>query len=1011
MSTFHAYTTFKRPGLHVWREDTNTRHYLNPTNPLTGPGWVEFKYDFEPSISNPVRFMLFELKEDGKPGAWEKNEHQRTLPRDANGNFADDVWFSQDSGRVLLSDPKSAALQAPLRIHLISRARYRPSQLYVWNPEAGTNRRVDQTGEDQLGPFFDVQLQGTEQRFFLFKFIRRPDPQSEIKDFEPDRANRFWCAADGAEIWTHSEAPEVTTALPAKKRLRVHYRQEFPETPLLHYGQHNAEASADAAGVAEASNCIRFDVELYTGLDYGFKFHNPPLPNQRDWELGYATRNVRITGDTEFWTLEGDSNLFTALPSPNRQLELTVSAKPPFSKLGSNLFAHVWVNRARGPIQTNVPVDAQGRVSIATYADVTTSARFHDDRGNWETCDRHAAKLEANGASALQRFVVLERSPLLASAPPADLFKNPPFRIRRPGAYEENGAIHFIVHAPGAGRARVIGEWTSGTKRAAEMRCTEDGAYWWARVPVTEILSASGKADYHGMEYKFLFNDADEFQDPAAGWMPDSWNKGPSWLINHSNFQWTDENWRRPGWDYLNIYQIHVARFTNRHQNEPPLRRVAREIDSQAGYLRDLGVTAILLLPLNEVGTQNSWGYDPAFFYAIEHSYGGPDALKELVDACHRRGLAVLIDVVFNHAGSTDNILWQVAQESFFDGDTAWGAMINYDHPQCRHFFAQNLVYLAKEFHIDGFRLDHTATITHSNVWDPWSGFVRKQGSGGGWEFLHAIRNALHTEVDPRCMLMAEHLPNEWALTNYGGPMDTQWCDDFHDRMVEACKRQFGMSRLAEAFRLSHTSCQQWYNVTNYPESHDEVGNVRDRVTFVAGWGQGYRMSKVAATATLLSRGIPMFFMGAESGEDKQFEFGSSASLDLDLYQSDRDKRQIREWWRTLSRLRVGNAALSGPSPLDVRFAEGQLLAFTRGDRPDYFVVLNFGGWSGFQPLSQLNLPDGTFRELWNSTWPAFAVGGEKEDEHTNWGRDARITRGDWLHVPDYGAVVLERVG
>ena len=358
------------------------------------------------------------------------------------------------------------------------------------------------------------------------------------------------------------------------------------------------------------------------------------------------------------------------------------------------------------------------------------------------------------------------------------------------------------------------------------------------------------------------------------------------------------------GWEHLNVYQIHVRRFSNRFSEEAPLRRVAREIDREGGYLRELGVTAILVMPLNEVGTENSWGYDPAYFYAIENSYGGPDALKELVDTCHRNGLAVLVDVVFNHAGSTDNILWSIARDSFFDGDTRWGAMINFDQPQCRHFFAQNLVYLAREYHLDGFRLDHTATIVHSGAWDPWSGFVRELGSGGGWDFLHAIRKALREEVDARCILMAEHLPNEWALTNFGGPMDTQWCDDFHDRMVDACRRQLGMSRLAEAFKLSHTECNEWYNVTNYAESHDEVGNVRDRIAYVAGWGQGFRMAKVAAAGTLLSRGIPMAFMGAEAGEDKQFEFGSSATLDLDGYLADPDRGRIRAWWRVLSDLR-----------------------------------------------------------------------------------------------------------
>ncbi len=292
---------------------------------------------------------------------------------------------------------------------------------------------------------------------------------------------------------------------------------------------------------------------------------------------------------------------------------------------------------------------------------------------------------------------MLERPPLLAAEPPGALFQDPPFNIRRPGAYAENGNIHFVVHAPTAARLRVIGSWTNWEQKALEMRSTSDGAYWWARVPIQDLQASLGRNDYHGVEYQFLFNDSEKLQDPAAGWMKSSWNQDVSKLVQSDKFAWGDAAWHRPGWDYLNVYQLHVSRFSNRFPAEAPLRRVAREIDTQGGYLRELGVTAILVMPVNEVGSQNSWGYDPAFFYAIENDYGGPDALKELVDTCHRHGLAVLTDVVFNHAGSTDNILWAIARESYFDGDTQWGAMINFDHPQCRHFFAQNLVYLARE--------------------------------------------------------------------------------------------------------------------------------------------------------------------------------------------------------------------------------------------------------------------------------------------------------------------------
>ena len=120
-------------------------------------------------------------------------------------------------------------------------------------------------------------------------------------------------------------------------------------------------------------------------------------------------------------------------------------------------------------------------------------------------------------------------------------------------------------------------------------------------------------------------------------------------------------------------------------------------------------------MPVNEFAGDDSWGYNPAFFYAVESAYGGPESLKRLVDVCHEHGIAVLVDVVFNHAGTSDNALWSVARDSFFKGDTAWGALINFAHPQAGHFFEQNLRFLIKHYHVDGFRFDHTWTIRYSD--------------------------------------------------------------------------------------------------------------------------------------------------------------------------------------------------------------------------------------------------------------------------------------------------------
>jgi hypothetical protein len=149
--------------------------------------------------------------------------------------------------------------------------------------------------------------------------------------------------------------------------------------------------------------------------------------------------------------------------------------------------------------------------------------------------------------------------------------------------------------------------------------------------------------------------------------------------------------------------------------------------------------------------------------------------------------------------------------------------------------------------------------------------------------------------------------------------------------------------------------------------------------------------------------------MGLESGEDKQFNFGSARQLDIKKYLGDPDRERIRAWWRELGWLHR-NPSIKGPSPLDVRFADGQMLAFTRGQNGDFFVLLNFGGWSGYKSLAELNLPWGEYRELYNSTWPVFKIHAEREGEHTNGGRSARLHGGHALHIPDYGAVILEKV-
>ena len=1004
---FHALSSYERPGLHVWRPATNVRRFIAPTGDSPDEnGWFRFECRLDASSKAEVHFKLYDRDVDDSPSTrWEPSEHNRVVPRSGSRTLPECVWFAEGATRVLVDDPMCQT-STHVRIHLITAERYRDGQLLIWRPDQPADRCIESKGVDDVGPYWDIDLDGRERHVFSFKF----QGQQRI---EPDYANRLYSSIDGSEIWTHSEGRQLATTRPEKKTLTVYFQQQgdFGQLAKMHLWQESSDFAADVDGAAPGP-WMKYEIPIYTEIPYRFKFYNDHVRDSLRWEHDQATRTVILDHDRCFWTLEGDCHLFDTQPSRDRRVTVRIPHRAPNDNLADTIFAHVWINHARWPLDARLqpaPSDPEC-FEITTYPEVTTSFRFTDAQ-RWEAIARHAVPPDTAspdvGTSNVEIYVVPGRSAAVAEPSPlSDLFADPPFVIRRPGVYEEDGALRCVLHAPDAARARVVGEWTNWKRQAVEMRSTRDGSYWWASIPIAELashFSAESGGDYDGAAYKFLLDDDRYVQDPAADWVAESSSHGNSRLVRHSKFTWRDDDWQIPTWDYLIVYQLHPKRFSDRFPGSPPLVQVAREIDDTAGYLHDLGITAILLMPVNEVGSNNSWGYDPAFFYAVERDYGGPHALKVLVDTCHRHGLAVLLDVVFNHVGSDDNPLWRVARDTYFDGDTRWGAMINFDHPQCRHFFEQNLVYWQRQFHIDGFRLDHTHTIVHS---DQAGGFVRQRGSGGGWQFLHGLRHALHRDGDSRAIMTAEHLPNEWHLTNFGGPMDSQWCDDFHDRLVDACKGHRVMPRLATAMQLSHTQCNRWYNVTNYSESHDEVGNVNDRIANVAGQGRGLRMSKVAAAATLLSRGIPMFFMGAECGEHRQFRFGGSETLDLTGYQQIVPYRKVRQWWNALCHTRRSEA-IKGPAKLEVRFAADQLLAFSRGLGDDYFVVLNFGGWAGWKSLAEMNLPNRRYRELWNSTWPAFAV--EGEGEHTNGGRDTQLHRGHWLHVPDYGVVVLER--
>jgi 1,4-alpha-glucan branching enzyme len=1013
---FYALTNLPNPGLDIWHYNRPARSPLvriKGTPVTEHPGWWQFTAELPRTL--PLDFKLTGWNQTGSGICVQEPEaFKRSLNVPPGTDLPEAVWLVEGSNRVLLQDPFATTVTR-VKIHLITAAKFRRGELFVWTPvEAGRKVAAAPERDDEGWPCFELTLPPNLQSAFNFKFI---SPEGQ---FENDYANRTWSGTDGAEIWTHSDGATLLAAKPQKKQLTIHFRHEWSSKvqAWMHLWQESSAYQEDLPVVPDSGGgwCQCTKNGLYTGIPYGLLFTSALSTDPLDWENQTARRYLTLTDDAEYWVLEGDPALFTVEPQPNQPVVVTIAHRDPQLTRMEPDMMEVKIHKARAPLaQPRYERRPDGTWIFWTYPQVVTSFRFGCDPA-WEP-EYHRIKTPEPSVSPseLTTTIVWGRYPCLNSAPPADQFQDPPYLITRPGMTVEAGYLRFAFHAPWCARVRLRGEWLD---QPAELHSTRDGAYWWTQMPLADVtagLPASFGSDYHGARYQLILNDpstdpandnlngAKNVQDPAANWVETTAPSGFSKLVNHRRYQWRSDDWQTPGAEYLMVYQIHPSRFIRRSSDPAPLVQVAREIES--GYLADLGITALLLMPVNEYSGNHGWGYNPSYYYAVEQAYGEPDDLKLLVDTCHQHGIAVLLDVVFNHVGCDDNILWEVARNSFGRGDTIWGMMPDFQHPQVRHFFAQNLQYWRQEFRLDGFRFDHTKTIIENA--NPSYFSIRKPSTGGGWEFLNELRQTVKS-LDPKCLFMAEQLPNDWAVTNYGGPMDTQWGDAFHDRTVDLSKGfpdQTGA--LATALQLTQTSCQEWYNITAYSESHDEVGNVNDRIANIGGYRKGLRRNKVAATATLFSRGIPLLFMGEEAGESGQFCFDSTQPLDLERYTTDPNNQRVRDWWKTLLHLRKHNNRIQGPAPLTVHYVEDLLLAFSRGETQDYFVVVNFGDGPVTRNLGQINLPGGNYRELWNSTWPAFQV--EFEDEHTNGGREAWLNRTSQLQIPDYGAIVLEK--
>jgi maltooligosyltrehalose trehalohydrolase len=412
--------------------------------------------------------------------------------------------------------------------------------------------------------------------------------------------------------------------------------------------------------------------------------------------------------------------------------------------------------------------------------------------------------------------------------------------------------------------------------------------------------------------------------DPASRFQPEGVH-GPSAVVSH-DFAWTDASWRGRPWEAYVIYEAHVGTFT-------PSGTFAAMTEHLDELVR-LGITALELMPVAQFPGERNWGYDGVGLYAPQNSYGGPDGLKTLVDACHARGLAVVLDVVYNHVGPEGNYLPEFGPYFTDRYHTPWGKAINYDGPDSRpvrDFVVLNAAYWIDEFHIDALRLDATHAIVDrsgEHVLAEIAEAVRAVGERSGRHvFTIAENNSNNPQITaPRQAggfgLNAQHVDDfERAVHAMLTPERIAWYSDFGDigSVAKAYQSAFvitgGYSQYRRQRWGAHAEGVPADRFVTFAQNHDTVGN-RPRGERL-GRLTDFERLKLAAAITILAPSIPMLFMGEEYDEPAAFYYFTShsdAELGRAVRSGRRREQRFHQWpqagpdpqrWETFDRSKL----------------------------------------------------------------------------------------------------------
>jgi maltooligosyltrehalose trehalohydrolase len=518
-----------------------------------------------------------------------------------------------------------------------------------------------------------------------------------------------------------------------------------------------------------------------------------------------------------------------------------------------------------------------------------------------------------------------------------------------------------------------------------------------------------------GTRYRFSLDGGPGRPDPRSAGQPEGID-GPSEVVDHTGFGWTDRSWRGIPLAGAVLYELHVGTFSA----EGTFAGAIEHLD----HLVELGVDAVELLPVAEFSGKRGWGYDGVDLFAPHHAYGGPDGLKALVDACHAAGIGVVMDVVYNHLGPAGNYLPEFGPYFSDRHTTNWGDALNYDGPdsgEVRRFVIDNALSWLRDYHIDGLRLDAVHAIVDDSaihLLEQMANEVRALSAATGRNLFLVAESDLN---DPKFVRPVE-------AGGYG--LDASWADEWHHALHGALTGErtgyyedFGsLALLAKALKQAWVYDGTWSqhrrrvhgrSPAGLPgdrfvvsaQNHDQVGNraVGERSGALMNRGR----LKIAAALLLTSPFVPLLFQGEEwaartpfqyftdhpdpdlgraVSEGRRSEFSSfgwepeqvpdpqdRATFErskLDWNEIKDEHRRMLEWHRMLIELRRSEASITDPrrDSIDVNFnEEAGWLVFRR---PGIAVVLNLGA-------GVVSVPLGGFERLLLASEPGVEVVGD----------------------------------